>query len=542
MLFESIRNNRRTGGVLAQEQQQRSCSPATTLLAAAASSSSSSAGAASSSSSSLSQRIQPIPVPDETNLYYIPSDLSPTYRPVPWTVQAAVWLLSAAISAVTTAIGSSSTTLTAAQWRTVTKKLVWFLFQTALLAVASTLVVQDVRYAPSRVTVDTLLRRYFLPSRISQFRRVDVPDREIPRRVLPSSSSESSSTSSINNNGEAKESSSTTTTPVGVHFLENVLDGLEKDGTGKSSPPAFRAMHVNHGFGASSLSWLPALAPLQRALRIPVAIGHDAVGFGFTERKKDRLGTFTSKASAAIGLELLKPYGDSAAKTGSSQSLPNKLLLMGHSMGAITTLRMALGLKDAPKHVVLVAPALGIRNQKKVPVDTGATNSSRSIRRVASRYGRWLVRCCCFLPQTIFDIAAVYILRRVVGAKDSWRNGLKQVWGDPDRLSDSDVLRFQWPSIGAGWERGLLSFSRAQSLPTDLTDRELVENVLKLSNTSVSVIVGTKDIVVPTETVFRFLKDFPTVRIVELDGLGHDPFEEDTESFVQAVKEVTEES
>jgi pimeloyl-ACP methyl ester carboxylesterase len=127
--------------------------------------------------------------------------------------------------------------------------------------------------------------------------------------------------------------------------------------------------------------------------------------------------------------------------------------------------------------------------------------------------------------------------------KNFWKHGLQLVWGDPKKVSDSDALRFQWPSIGAGWERGLVKFAQAMAQPcppTHLTDSELLQEVLKLENTTVAVIYGSNDRVVSPKIVNNFFQSFPQVPLLELDGLGHDPFEEDTERFVRVVEELLE--
>lgn len=116
-----------------------------------------------------------------------------------------------------------------------------------------------------------------------------------------------------------------------------------------------------------------------------------------------------------------------------------------------------------------------------------------------------------------------------------WKRGLRQVWGDANCLTDSDVLRFQWPSVGAGWERGLLSFAHAQILHSDMTDKQLMEHVLSLPNTTVVVIRGAKDQVVPKKLMKKFFDQFPDVPIHELQGQGHDPFEEQVDVFVDTV-------
>ena len=118
---------------------------------------------------------------------------------------------------------------------------------------------------------------------------------------------------------------------------------------------------------------------------------------------------------------------------------------------------------------------------------------------------------------------------------------MRRVWGESNRLSDSDVLRFQWPSIGAGWERGLLSYALAQARQGSsdgITDAELMEQVLNLPNTTVTVIRGEKDFVVPRTLIKNFFDKFPDVKIYELKGQGHDPFEEQVDLFVETVGQI----
>ena len=53
--------------------------------------------------------------------------------------------------------------------------------------------------------------------------------------------------------------------------------------------------------------------------------------------------------------------------------------------------------------------------------------------------------------------------------------------GDPLRLTDSDVLRFQWPSVGQGWEDGLLNFARSRILSSSHPDAALDDAQLFIS-------------------------------------------------------------
>jgi pimeloyl-ACP methyl ester carboxylesterase len=120
--------------------------------------------------------------------------------------------------------------------------------------------------------------------------------------------------------------------------------------------------------------------------------------------------------------------------------------------------------------------------------------------------------------------------------------GLQSAWGDPNKVRDSDVLRFQWPSIGAGWERGLLRFAQAQgNVHNALDDATLLKRVLELPNTTVAIILGSKDKVISSKLIRTFLHDNDfeeQVPVIELEGLGHDAFEEDVDAFVDAVEQL----
>lgn len=120
--------------------------------------------------------------------------------------------------------------------------------------------------------------------------------------------------------------------------------------------------------------------------------------------------------------------------------------------------------------------------------------------------------------------------------KNFWRNGLQLVWGDPKKVLDGDVVRFQWPAVGMGWEEGLLKFSQAMLQPTHFTDRELIEQVLN-SNATIKVIVGGSDRIVSANHVKSFFGPYrDRIEVVEMEGLGHDPFEEDIDGFLSVLE------
>jgi pimeloyl-ACP methyl ester carboxylesterase len=484
------------------------------------------------------QRQQPIPFPGEPNLYSIPSDLSPTFGRLPVAIQLGVMVasgfLSSLLSAPATNVGIVVSWLLHRRWirallvtanesshglvvshalrHVPWKHMVFWLVRALLIATATTTALQERFCPPSRIALDNLVEQYYLPSTLSKF-----------------------------------------DADTGLHYLEFANGNIhDKTAAGRSG---YDAVYVNHGFGASSLSWLPALPALVNELRCEVGLGHDAPGFGFSRRGPNR---YTFFDSARLGHRLLATKGrigdrlvrrSSASSDGSSSASsksPPSVLLVGHSMGAITSLHMATMLPpDCAVDVVLVAPALGLRRYKSTTTiknthDGDGTDGSdlqasdppgrkprrqRILSGIASRIAR--------LGQAL----ARYGLRWAVGRRHFWKTGLKLAWGDCRRVTDADALRFQWPAVLEGWEQGLLDFAAAQGrIPALCSEKELVRHVLDRPHARVFVILGGKDPVVSNATIATFFEDFPGVVCETMDGLGHDPFEEDVPGFIQLVK------
>ena len=112
-------------------------------------------------------------------------------------------------------------------------------------------------------------------------------------------------------------------------------------------------------------------------------------------------------------------------------------------------------------------------------------------------------------------------------------------WGNPDRVTESDALRFQWPSISKGWERGLLAFTRSRISSIcsyDGGEQKLLDDVIKLPNVHVVVVHGTNDPVISISSSKQIAERWKSaISFIELEGQGHDPFEEGMEEFVNTV-------
>lgn len=198
--------------------------------------------------------------------------------------------------------------------------------------------------------MNSLVQQYFLPSSLSRYETLSV------------------------SGSDGKDQS------IGVHFLEYANPA--------NNASTFDALYVNHGFGASSLSWLPLIPTLTKRLGARVCLGHDAAGFGFTDRPDD-LGLYMTKGSGKIAANLLLKQTSSA---------PKSVALVGHSLGCLTTLKMALELpEETSKLIVLCAPALGVRTPASVLKE------------------KWWTGAATMLRENFFYPVFGYSLRRAVG-------------------------------------------------------------------------------------------------------------------------------
>lgn len=330
---------------------------------------------------------QPTPREDEPNLYNIPSELSATYRRVPWYINFFIGTASLAVvgrRAISHFIQQGS--LQIVDWTV--KKALLFLLRYSVLWSVSKVAVQEGLYPPSRVTTQSLADTGNLPSLLSQY-----------ETVTPISSAHDV------NPG----------VPIGVHSIQYANLKNNK----------YAAIYLHHGFGASSLSWLPVLPSLVARLGARVGIAHDAPGFGFTDRPDaDSVGglkQYRTENSVRIGLALLQKAVTGESYLGNTTKQEDdavkNVAIIGHSMGAKAALLMALScsvdrkLRVQPRLVVLVAPALeGItlpsRRRKKSKAEI--PDKISGVRKLLASV--WIVGRKLFV-----DYPFQYVLRRLVG-------------------------------------------------------------------------------------------------------------------------------
>ena len=244
---------------------------------------------------------------EDYDLYRYPNHVTPFYRPIPFFIQSIMLLFSCGLTFL---LQGKTNNLTVRRFTSIF--ISWLTFR---------FVAQEIFFSPSSIAQPW---KHLKPCSLSKSTTVTVSP------TIPS------------------EKEITVKEPLGIHYIQydNAKHQLETEGNGA----AFDALHCNHGFGASSLSWLPALPSLTRAAKAPFGIAHDCLGFGLSQRAKS-LTYYTSTGTASIGNHLLQQ---------NLQKDPSSVVLLGHSMGCVATLLMALHFipRETKKLVVLVAPAL----------------------------------------------------------------------------------------------------------------------------------------------------------------------------------------
>ena len=470
-----------------------------------------------------------VPRLDEPFLYDIPADLKPVYQTPPLLLRVIVWASSALlagrefISQVVSAASVSQITHSIREQApaTMARKVATFVLRYLLFATIAKLSIQERFFAPSRVSTKYLVDNDQLPSELSRYETI------IPRSTW-------GGTKHVHND-------------IGVHSIQYTKSA--KENQDDELLPKFDGIYLHHGFGASSLSWIPVLPSLVNKLGKVGApgIANDNPGFGFSDRPDgdtdEGLAQYSSEGNAGIALSLLDRHVKEERDDES-----RSVAIFGHSMGSKAALLMALTcakepqLNLKPSLLVLVAPAL---EGLALPARKSSTKKKKSLQTTRCAWLRSILSSIRVLWRKVFlDYPIKFGLKRLVGRAGFWRRGLELAWGS-GRLSDSDVLRFQWPSIGSGWEQGLINFSRSKLFSASvLDDMQLLREVASNDETTVVIVYGSKDRVIPIEgsVAEEIRHSFPNIKLIRMEDLGHDPFEEDVHGFMSELEKALQDN
>ena len=469
-----------------------------------------------------------------------PKGISPDYRPIPWYLRA--WIN---VSSITSSIVLSNISLYAfirslfsanVKWKTLIK----VILRAWLISFSTTAVLQDFFFSPSRIPLSQQMEEFklgnhrLLPSRYSNLETVSV--------TKPALLGTSSSIPDIQSNTDDFEKHDINNTSLVTHFLR--VEGRAASISCHDEENSYDILHCSHGFGASSLSWLPSLSPMVERFRVKVGLAHDAVGFGFTERPDESsdLGSYSLYTSAKIGIQLVnEEMHEIRKRMDTGEGCPShcsRIILLGHSMGCFTTLRMAMDMHhmfDGIK-VILVSPAISSRETHQSPCSWDEKKDVRST------FSPMMVAFGSLFRKFVIYPPLKYILRHVVSSHSFWKRGLSSAWGDPKRLNERDILRFRWPAVAMNLEMGLIAFARAQAKKLYCYkggELQLLKDVTQLPNVNVSIVHGTNDPIVPISNSesLAAVVGMTSLQLLKIDGLGHDPFEEDVVKFLKIITE-----
>ncbi len=259
-----------------------------------------------------------------------------------------------------------------------------------------------------------------------------------------------------------------------------------------------------HGFGASLTSYEPCVGRLRG---VGTVHAFDLPGFGRTSRP---------------GVTELWRYSPAHAAAIANELVPGRGVLVAHSMGALAAVEAACA-----KHVrtlVLVAPALRPPRRRAPP-----------------EFLRNAAAVAAVLLSLLVAPLVLLLLRRFVVREAFWRRGLALARGDPtqpvpDHIVDLYMRPIGWP----GWDYGLLNFSRAMALYQAVAGHDAWRRLTHVveAGTTVVIVHGDRDRVVPIANSRALVRAIPKIRLVEMEGLGHVPHEETPDQFANVVQGV----
>ena len=257
-----------------------------------------------------------------------------------------------------------------------------------------------------------------------------------------------------------------------------------------------------HGFGASLTSYEPCVTSLQKFGTI---YAYDIIGFGRSSRPKvTELWQYSPINSAIISNELIT----------------ERDVIIGHSMGCLIGIESAF--MKRVKTLILIAPAVKTPKKFKLP-----------------ELLRNALAILSVLLSLLISPFVLFFLRRFVVREKFWVNGLAFARGDstkpvPQHIIDLYMKPIGWP----GWDYGLLNFSRAMALYQAVAGHEVWRKLKEVADSGANVVIvhGTNDRVVPIANSRALVKAVPSIKLVEINGLGHVPHEENPLQFSQIVR------
>jgi pimeloyl-ACP methyl ester carboxylesterase len=251
-----------------------------------------------------------------------------------------------------------------------------------------------------------------------------------------------------------------------------------------TGPRNARAVILLHGFGASLHTWEGWAEPLSERMRV---VRFDIPGFGLTG--PDPTGDYSDVRSIAVLDALMDRLGLAQAD------------LVGNSMGGRIAWRFAAQHPDRVRRLVLISPDGFASPEFQYGVAPDVPLTAR------------------LLPYTL----PAWMLRKT----------LEPAYGDPSRVTDTQVARYRAMMLVPGVREAILARMGQQVL-------EPPEPFLRAITAPTLLVWGEKDAMVPLSNAADYQRALRDSRLVTFPTLGHVPFEEAPAETLGAVRDFLE--
>ena len=327
----------------------------------------------------------------------------------------------------------------------------------------------------------------------------------------------------------------------GSHFLDLISSPknnnrnarYDRNGDERMSPSL---IHLTHGFGSNSLTWLPLMQLLADKIACPRVVAADMENFGFGSRPSWGMGL---TGCSWTGSRQLPDDQFTMCQSGRS-------IFVGHSMGSIQSLRLSR--RYINSDVVLISPALFLPSTER------GQKAFERFKQTSGRGERMRASMAKGIAKTALRLIATatlyplfwFILRQIVASEKFWRRGLSTSVFDSKVVDKNFIFRYQLPVLAAGWERGLWFFCLAVGSKGRENWRALqdFENACGCHGTEkkgkVVIVHGLEDAIIGVENS-RLLAHWVEsrggrVQLLEIEQCGHIFHEEKKDEFCETVQ------
>ncbi|KAL8539450.1 hypothetical protein ACS0TY_001166 [Phlomoides rotata] len=353
-------------------------------------------------------------------------------------------------------------------------------------------------------------------------------------------------------------------------FDAELSEDTLKEGSTQQAPTYKKTvsfpMILLHGFGASVFSWSRVMKPLSLVTGSKV-LAFDRPAFGLTSRvnavKHSSPGNQDSKP--------LNPFSmmfSVLATLYFIDFLPaEKVILVGHSAGALVAVDAYFEAPERVAALILVAPAIfaplttrNVVKENQTGVDNQIKGNSSDSNTSGNLFSRSFSMLSMFakniadailnamkgmtnmihslyqkaLSAILRSAAGVIVIRMIIGKFGI--PAVRSAWYDPNQVSDHVLQGYTKPLKVKGWDKALVEYTVA--LLTDSASKLKPPMAKRLSEIScpVLIVTGDTDRLVPSWNSEKLSRAIPGSSFELIKNCGHLPQEEKAEEFVSVVE------